>query len=166
MPTRTSGTDEAAKKIKIYPLRRTRNPTRGYRISNGKPQLLGPAQRDGLLDSVSRMLSTASQWRSGIASSWRCSNRWESRRASPSSQMHARRRILTQATLVGEAMAKAILLQPAPVTPTTSRVPTGSSPPSRHPTSGREHYDEIDGRAAWFYEAVTNNIAMHAPQDR
>ena len=24
-----------------------------------------------------------------------------------------------------------------------------------------EHYDALDGRAAWFYEAVTNDIAMH-----
>ncbi len=25
----------------------------------------------------------------------------------------------------------------------------------------REHYDALDGRASWFYEAVTNNMAMH-----
>lgn len=25
----------------------------------------------------------------------------------------------------------------------------------------REYYDALDGRASWFYEAVTNNMAMH-----
>ena len=29
------------------------------------------------------------------------------------------------------------------------------------PDQRREHYDELDGRAAWFYEAVTNDPAMH-----
>jgi hypothetical protein len=29
------------------------------------------------------------------------------------------------------------------------------------PDQRREHYDDLDGRAAWFYEAVTNDPAMH-----
>ena len=29
------------------------------------------------------------------------------------------------------------------------------------PDQRREHYDALDGRAAWFYEAVTNDLAMH-----
>ena len=29
------------------------------------------------------------------------------------------------------------------------------------PDQRREYYDSLDGRAAWFYEAVTNDPAMH-----
>ncbi len=32
-----------------------------------------------------------------------------------------------------------------------------TSPPDQR----REHYDALDGRAAWLYEAVTNDLSMH-----
>ena len=32
------------------------------------------------------------------------------------------------------------------------------------PDQRREHFESLDGRAAWFYEAVTNNIAMHGQE--
>jgi len=70
--------------------------------------------------------------------------------------------ILTEAALVGEAMAKANdFFNPRLE---DSHYVEGSRwefatvcPPNQR----REHYDELDGRAAWFYEAVTNNPAMH-----
>jgi hypothetical protein len=70
--------------------------------------------------------------------------------------------ILTEAALVGEAMAKANdFLNPRLV---DAHYLDGShweyattSPPDQR----REHYDALDGRAAWLYEAVTNDIAMH-----
>jgi hypothetical protein len=70
--------------------------------------------------------------------------------------------ILTEAALVGEAMAKANdFLNPRLV---DAHYLDGShweyattSPPDQR----REHYDALDGRAAWLYEAVTNDISMH-----
>ena len=72
------------------------------------------------------------------------------------------KKILTEAALVGEAMAKANdFLNPRLE---DSHYVDGSnwefatvSPPDQR----REYYDELDGRAAWFYEAVTNDPAMH-----
>ena len=72
------------------------------------------------------------------------------------------KQILTEAALVGEAMAKANdFFNPRLE---DSHYIDGSYwefatvvPPDQR----REHYDELDGRAAWFYEAVTNDPAMH-----
>ena len=71
------------------------------------------------------------------------------------------KKILTQATLVGEAMAKANdfakrLDDALYVDGSHWDFATVATPDQR-----REHYDELDGRAAWFYEAVTNDVAMH-----
>jgi hypothetical protein len=70
--------------------------------------------------------------------------------------------ILTEAALVGEAMAKANdFLNPRLI---DAHYLDGShweyattSPPDQR----REYYDALDGRAAWLYEAVTNDVAMH-----
>lgn len=70
--------------------------------------------------------------------------------------------ILEQGALVGEAMAKAIdfdksrLADAHYVDGSRWDIDTTSPPDQR-----REHYDALDGRASWFYEAVTNDIAMH-----
>lgn len=73
------------------------------------------------------------------------------------------KRILMDGLLVGEAMAKAIDFKKTPrledahyVDGSRWDIDTTSPPDQR-----REHYDALDGRASWFYEAVTNNIAMH-----
>jgi hypothetical protein len=69
--------------------------------------------------------------------------------------------ILTEAALVGEAMAKANdfskRLEDAHYMDGSQWEFATVSPPDQR----REHYDELDGRAAWFYEAVTNHPAMH-----
>ena len=73
------------------------------------------------------------------------------------------KRILMDGLLVGEAMAKAIDFKKSPrledalyVEGSGWDIDTTSPPDQR-----REHYDALDGRASWFYEAVTNNLAMH-----
>ena len=73
------------------------------------------------------------------------------------------KKILTEAALVGEAMAKANdFFNPRLE---ASHYHEGSyweiatvSPPNQR----WENYDALDGRAAWFYEAVTNDPAMQS----
>ena len=73
--------------------------------------------------------------------------------------------ILTEAVLVGEAMTKALdFFNPRFA---NSHYVDGSnweyasvcSPSQRH-----EHHDDLDERAAWFYEAVTNDEMMHGQE--
>ncbi len=72
-------------------------------------------------------------------------------------------KILTEAALVGEAMAKAIDFKKSPRLADAEYVDGSgwdvdtTSPPNQR----RQYYDALDGRASWFYEAVTNDIAMH-----
>jgi len=69
--------------------------------------------------------------------------------------------ILTQATLVGEAMAKA--------NDFAKRMDEAHYVDGLHwhfatvanPDQRAEYYDQLDERAAWLYEAVTNDPAMH-----
>ncbi|WP_018970208.1 DUF1214 domain-containing protein [Rubritalea marina] len=76
----------------------------------------------------------------------------------------AQAKILKEAVFVGEAMTKNIdfnktgRLPHAEFGPESStwEVATASSP-----NQDRDHGMDLDGRAAWFYEAVTNDIAMH-----
>lgn len=71
--------------------------------------------------------------------------------------------ILSEAALVGEAMAKANdffnprLEQSHYVEGSKWELATTSPVDQRW-----EHYDALDGRAAWFYEAVTNDAAMQS----
>ncbi len=73
------------------------------------------------------------------------------------------REILMQAAVVGEAMAKANdffnprLEQSHYVDDSKWEIATTSPVDQRW-----EHYEALDGRAAWFYEAVTNDIAMQS----
>jgi len=73
------------------------------------------------------------------------------------------KKILTEAALVGEAMAKANdffnprLEQSHYNENSAWEIATVSPPDQRW-----KNYDAIDGRAAWFYEAVTNDPAMQS----
>jgi len=72
------------------------------------------------------------------------------------------KKILTEAALVGEAMAKAndfskTRLEDAHYVDGSHWEFATVAPPDQR----REYYDDLDGRAAWFYEAVTNDPAMH-----
>ncbi|SPJ28242.1 hypothetical protein TRM7615_01739 [Falsiruegeria mediterranea M17] len=71
-------------------------------------------------------------------------------------------RLLLEAAIVGEAMAKANdffnpRIEDAHYRDGSNWEFATVSPPDQR----REFYDELDGRAAWFYEAVTNDPAMH-----
>jgi hypothetical protein len=70
-------------------------------------------------------------------------------------------RLLAEAARVGEAMAKANdfakRLEDAHYRDGSHWEYATVSPPDQR----REFYEELDGRAAWFYEAVTNDDAMH-----
>ncbi|TMV10096.1 DUF1254 domain-containing protein [Ruegeria sediminis] len=73
------------------------------------------------------------------------------------------KQIMTEAALVGEAMAKANdffnprLEQSHYADGSMWELATSSPLDQRW-----EHYDALDGRAAWFYEAVTNDAAMQS----
>ncbi|ODR96590.1 hypothetical protein AUC70_15140 [Methyloceanibacter stevinii] len=73
------------------------------------------------------------------------------------------KKILTEAVLVGEAMAKANdffnprLEQSHYADGSAWEIATTSPVDQRW-----ENYDALDGRAAWFYEAVTNDTAMQS----
>lgn len=73
------------------------------------------------------------------------------------------KKILTEAALVGEAMAKANdffnprLEQSHYVDGSAWEIATTSPVDQRW-----ENYEALDGRAAWFYEAVTNDTAMQS----
>ncbi len=72
-------------------------------------------------------------------------------------------KILTEAALVGEAMAKANdffnpRLEASHYHPGSRWEVATVSPPDQR----WENYDALDGRAAWFYEAVTNDPAMQS----
>jgi hypothetical protein len=73
--------------------------------------------------------------------------------------------ILTEAAFVGEAMAKANdffnpRLEASHYVKDSHWEYATVSPPNQR----WENYDALDGRAAWFYEAVTNDIAMHGQE--
>jgi hypothetical protein len=72
-------------------------------------------------------------------------------------------KILKEAVLIGEAMTKSIdfdgtdRLEDAHYYEGSTWEVATTSPPDQR----RENMDALDGRAAWFYEAITNDIAMH-----
>ncbi|WP_158281360.1 DUF1214 domain-containing protein [Sediminitomix flava] len=71
--------------------------------------------------------------------------------------------ILQEAAIVGEAMTKAIDFAGTEriVDALYSEGSMWENATTSPPDQRRENYDALDGRAAWFYEAVTNDIAMH-----
>lgn len=70
--------------------------------------------------------------------------------------------ILTEAALVGEAMAKANAFGSPRLLDGHYMDGSNWTFPATSPSDQRrEFYDALDGRAAWFYEAVTNDEAMH-----
>ncbi len=151
------------KKVAIYPYSEKKNPKpRGYVTPDGKPWLAahprGITYWERLADVINRepvferdrffmaMLAPL-----GIE------------KGKPFKPDASQKKILEDATLVGEAMAKANdffnprIADAHYVDGSKWEFATVSPPDQR-----REHYDALDGRAAWLYEAVTNDIAMHA----
>ena len=149
------------KKIAIYPYAERKSPRpRGYITPNGKPWLAaqprGMAYWERLADAINRepvferdRFFMAMLKPLGIEKGKPFQPNWR------------QERILIEAALVGESMAKANdfakRMEDAHYVDGSHWEFATVSPPDQR----REHYDALDGRAAWFYEAVTNDPAMH-----
>ena len=70
-------------------------------------------------------------------------------------------RILMEAAIVGEAMAKANDFDKRVETAHYLDGSQWEYATTANPDQRDEFYDHLDERAAWFYEAVTNDVAMH-----
>ena len=165
MPDTIAEREALLEKVKLYPYSEKENPKpRGYFRPEGKPWS-GTAPRgmehwERLADILDRepvferdRLFMAMLKPLGIE------------KGKPFNPDERQIEILTEAAFVGEAMAKANdFFNPRLE---ASHYVEGShweyatvSPPDQR----WEHYDALDGRAAWFYEAVTNDIAMHGQE--
>ena len=152
------------KKVDIYPYAERSEPRpRGYITPNGKTLVGGPSPRHGVLAAPVGHHQQGAGIRTGPVlhghartSGYRKGQALQANRAT-------RTRILTEGVLVGEAMAKAIDFEKSPRLADAHYVDgSGWDIDTTSPTDQRrEHYDALDGRASWFYEAVTNNKAMH-----
>ena len=70
-------------------------------------------------------------------------------------------RILIEAAIVGEAMAKANDFAKRVETSHYRDDVQWEFATTANPDQRDKFYDHLDERAAWFYEAVTNDVAMH-----
>jgi hypothetical protein len=161
MPTDRNERMKLLDKVAIYPYVERKNPTpRGYITPNGKPWLA--AQPRGLTywkrlaDVINKepvferdRFFMAMLKPLGIEKGKSFQPNWR------------QERILLEAALVGESMAKvndfAKRMEDAHYVDGSHWEFATVSPPDQR----REYYDTLDGRAAWFYEAVTNDPAMH-----
>jgi hypothetical protein len=75
----------------------------------------------------------------------------------------SQKEILTEAALVGEAMAKANDFYNPRIKASIYREGSAWEIATTSPANQRrENFDALDGRAAWFYEALTNGPAMNS----
>lgn len=150
------------KKIEIYPYAERANPKpRGYIRPEGKPWLAahprGLEYWERLADIINRepvherdRFFMAMLKPLGIE------------KGKPFKPNERQRKILEEGTLVGEAMAKANdffnprIEDSHYVKGSMWEFATVCTPEQR-----RDNYDDLDERAAWFYEAVTNDEMMH-----
>ena len=149
-------------KVAIYPYSERKNPKpRGYVTPDGKPWMaaapLGMEYWERLADVLNRE-PVAERDRFFMA----MLKPLGIEKGKPFNPDKRQTAILTEAALIGEAMAKANdFLNP--------RLEDAHYMDGSHwefattclPDQRREYYDALDGRAAWFYEAVTNDPAMH-----
>jgi hypothetical protein len=165
MPASSAERVALLEQVKIYPYSEKDNPEpRGYIRPEGKPWLAAaPREMEHwvrLADILNRepvferdRLFMAMLKPLGIE------------KGKPFTPDERQTKILTEAAFVGEAMAKANdFFNPRLE---TSHYVDGSRweyasvcPPDQR----FEHYEALDERAAWFYEAVTNDIAMHGQE--
>ena len=148
-------------KIAIYPYAERKNPKpRGYITPNGKPWLAahprGMEYWERLADVLNRE-PVAERDRFFMA----MLRPLGIEKGKPFKPTKRQKLILTQATLVGEAMAKANdfakrMEEAHYMDGLQWHFATVANPDQR-----TEYYDQLDERAAWLYEAVTNDPAMH-----
>jgi hypothetical protein len=161
IPTEKDERMKLLEKVAIYPYAERKNPKpRGYTTPQGKPWLA--AQPRGLrywqrLAEVINKEPVFERDRFFMA----MLKPLGIQKGKPFKPDWRQERILVEAALVGEAMAKANdfakRIEDAHYVDGSHWEFATVSPPDQR----REHYEELDGRAAWFYEAVTNDIAMH-----
>jgi len=165
MPASSAERIALLEQVKIYPYTEKENPKpRGYFRPEGKPWR-GTAPRgmehwERLADMINRepvferdRLIMAMLKPLGIE------------KGKPFNPDERQTKILTEGAFVGEAMAKANdfgnpRLEAAHYVKGSHWEYATVSPPDQR----WEHYDALDGRAAWLYEAVTNDIAMHGQE--
>jgi len=160
----TKDRDERMKlleKVEIYPYSERKNPKpRGYITPNGKhwmaAQPRGLVYWERLADIINRE-PVAERDRFFMA----MLKPLGIEKGKPFKPTERQKKILTEATLVGEAMAKANdfskRLESAHYVDNAQwHFATVAEPDQR-----AEFYDQLDERAAWLYEAVTNDPAMH-----
>ena len=148
--------------IHIYPYAERDNPKpRGYMRPEGKPWMAAAPEGFEYFELMAKWLE-----REPVAERDRFFMAMLKplgiEKGKPFKPTEEQRKILTEAALVGEAMAKANdfdkrRLEDAHYVDGSQWEFATVSPPDQR----REHYDALDGRAAWFYEAVTNDPAMH-----
>jgi hypothetical protein len=162
MPREREARMKLLENIKIYPYAERANPKpRGYITPQGKPWLAaqprGLEYWERLADIINRepvherdRFFMAMLIPLGIE------------KGKPFKPDERQRKILEEATRVGEAMAKANdFFNP--------RIEDSHYVKGSHceyatvctPNQRRKYYDDLDERAAWFYEAVTNDPMMH-----
>jgi hypothetical protein len=149
-------------KIEIYPYSERANPKpRGYIRPEGKPWMgaapKGFAYFERLADIINRE-PVAEHDRFFMA----MLQPLGIEKGKPFNPTAEQKKILTEAALVGEAMAKANdflnpRLEDAHYVEGSRWEFATVTPPDQR----RQYYDDLDGRAAWFYEAVTNDEMMH-----
>ena len=152
---------DVLEKIAIYPYAERKNPKpRGYITPNGKPWLAahprGMEYWERLADVLNRE-PVAERDRFFMA----MLRPLGIEKGKPFKPTKRQKLILTQATLVGEAMAKANdfakrMEEAHYMDGLQWHFATVANPDQR-----TEYYDQLDERAAWLYEAVTNDPAMH-----
>jgi len=147
--------------IDIYPYSERMNPKpRGFTTPNGKPWLAahprGMEYWERLADVLNRE-PVAERDRFFMA----MLKELGIQKGKPFRPTERQKKILTDATLVGEAMAKA--------NDFAKRMEDAHYVDGSHwdfatvayPDQRDEYFDQLDERAAWLYEAVTNDMAMH-----
>jgi hypothetical protein len=148
-------------KVAVYPYAERANPKpRGYITPEGKPWMAaapqGMAYWELLADTINRE-PVAERDRFLMA----MLKPLGIEKGQPFKPDERQTRLLTEAVTIGEAMAKtndfAKRLDDAHYVDGSHWEFATVSPPDQR----REYYEELDGRAAWFYEAVTNDLAMH-----
>ena len=162
MPKERDARMEILRRIAIYPYSERKSPRpRGHITPNGKPWLAAHPRGMEYWERLADVLNkepVAERDRFFMA----MLQPLGIEKGRPFRPNARQKKILEQAVLVGEAMAKANdffnprIADAHYVDGSNWEFATVSPPDQR-----REHYDELDGRAAWFYEAVTNDPAMH-----
>ena len=149
------------KKIDIYPYAERKNPKpRGYVTPGGKSWLAAHPRGIEYWERLAYVLNrepVAERDRFFMA----MLKELGIEKGKPFKPTEAQIKILTEATLVGESMAKAIDF--------SKRMEDAHYVDGSHwdfatvayPDQREEYYEQLDERAAWLYEAVTNDPAMH-----